>query len=129
MYHAFVNEGRSERDIAAALNLRGLRTDLDRPWNRGTVHQVLINEKYAGNNVWNRVSCKLKGRRIQNAPAMWVRADGAFEPLVAPELFIAAQDRIASRSDRLSERSEEHTSELLSLMRNSYAVLCLKKKQ
>src|SRR3546814_14147928 len=79
MYHAFVNEGRSERDIAAALNLRGLRTDLDRPWNRGTVHQVLINEKYAGNNVWNRVSCKLKGRRIQNAPAMWVRADGAFE--------------------------------------------------
>src|SRR3546814_7190871 len=26
-------------------------------------------------------------------------------------------------------RSEEHTSELQSLMRNSYAVLCLKKKQ
>src|SRR3546814_1799711 len=28
-----------------------------------------------------------------------------------------------------SLRSEEHTSELKSLMRNSYAVLCLKKKQ
>src|SRR3546814_7598801 len=28
-----------------------------------------------------------------------------------------------------AERSEEHTSELQSLMRNSYAVLCLKKKQ
>src|SRR3546814_2620223 len=27
------------------------------------------------------------------------------------------------------DRSEEHTSELQSLMRNSYAVLCLKKKQ
>src|SRR3546814_2139213 len=27
------------------------------------------------------------------------------------------------------QRSEEHTSELLSLMRNSYAVFCLKKKQ
>src|SRR3546814_9628055 len=27
------------------------------------------------------------------------------------------------------ERSEEHTSELQSLMRNSYAVLCLKKKK
>src|SRR3546814_2864358 len=27
------------------------------------------------------------------------------------------------------ERSEEHTSELQSLMRNSYAVFCLKKKQ
>src|SRR3546814_1379808 len=28
----------------------------------------------------------------------------------------------------LGERSEEHTSELQSLMRNSYAVFCLKKK-
>src|SRR3546814_3745304 len=28
----------------------------------------------------------------------------------------------------LSHRSEEHTSELQSLMRNSYAVFCLKKK-
>src|SRR3546814_3259626 len=30
---------------------------------------------------------------------------------------------------RLLKRSEEHTSELQSLMRNSYAVLCLKKKK
>src|SRR3546814_3396124 len=30
---------------------------------------------------------------------------------------------------RLRERSEEHTSELQSLMRISYAVFCLKKKQ
>src|SRR3546814_5523237 len=29
----------------------------------------------------------------------------------------------------MSKRSEEHTSELQSLMRNSYAVLCLKKKK
>src|SRR3546814_9562713 len=31
--------------------------------------------------------------------------------------------------DRLSKRSEEHTSELQSLMRISYAVFCLKKKK
>src|SRR3546814_1017244 len=31
--------------------------------------------------------------------------------------------------DRLRERSEEHTSELRSLMRISYAVFCLKKKK
>src|SRR3546814_6675157 len=30
--------------------------------------------------------------------------------------------------DLISKRSEEHTSELQSLMRNSYAVFCLKKK-
>src|SRR3546814_6284134 len=34
-----------------------------------------------------------------------------------------------SRSSSAGERSEEHTSELQSLMRISYAVLCLKKKK
>src|SRR3546814_4718344 len=33
-----------------------------------------------------------------------------------------------SKADRLLARSEEHTSELQSLMRISYAVFCLKKK-
>src|SRR3546814_6982570 len=33
------------------------------------------------------------------------------------------------RLDRVVERSEEHTSELQSLMRISYAVFCLKKKK
>src|SRR3546814_2191030 len=42
-----------------------------------------------------------------------------------------AQDRRGGddRRGRLRGRSEEHTSELQSLMRNSYAVFCLKKKK
>src|SRR3546814_6028217 len=36
--------------------------------------------------------------------------------------------RTPSRFDRARQRSEEHTSELQSLMRISYAVFCLKKK-
>src|SRR3546814_5223061 len=35
----------------------------------------------------------------------------------------------ADRGGHLSDRSEEHTSELQSLMRISYAVFCLKKKK
>src|SRR3546814_1792130 len=35
----------------------------------------------------------------------------------------------ASHYDEVPERSEEHTSELQSLMRISYAVFCLKKKK
>src|SRR3546814_6752252 len=39
-------------------------------------------------------------------------------------------DTLAKRADRAEElRSEEHTSELQSLMRISYAVFCLKKKK
>src|SRR3546814_5805585 len=39
-----------------------------------------------------------------------------------------AAGRRAHRQPRLADRSEEHTSELQSLMRISYAVFCLKKK-
>ena len=46
--------GKLEAEIAALLDERGVKTDLDRPWTRGTVHQVLTNEKYIGNNVYNR---------------------------------------------------------------------------
>jgi DNA invertase Pin-like site-specific DNA recombinase len=60
IYRLFVENGIPEREIANVLNGRGLTTDLGRPWTRGTVHQVLINEKYIGNNVWNRGSFKLK---------------------------------------------------------------------
>src|SRR3546814_10324469 len=38
------------------------------------------------------------------------------------------EDRIVRGCDRGRSRSEEHTSELQSLMRISYAVFCLKKK-
>src|SRR3546814_8009190 len=37
--------------------------------------------------------------------------------------------RVTATADRGFPRSEEHTSELQSLMRISYAVFCLKKKQ
>ncbi len=82
IYRSFVEEGRSENEIAALLNARRITTNLGRPWRRGTVHQILINEKYVGDNVWNRIWCKLQGARVRNRPDMWIRRDGAFEPLV-----------------------------------------------
>src|SRR3546814_2915828 len=43
--------------------------------------------------------------------------------------FAAAGDNAPSLLKELTARSEEHTSELQSLMRISYAVFCLKKKK
>ncbi len=103
MYRQFIDAGKVEREIANLLNQRGVRTDLDRPWTRGTVHQVLTNEKYIGNNVFNRRSFKLKREHVVNPEEDWVRADGAFEPIVAPELFFAAQERIRERNQRYSD--------------------------
>src|SRR3546814_4791829 len=42
---------------------------------------------------------------------------------------VAASGELVLSLARMNRRSEEHTSELQSLMRNSYAVFCLKKKK
>jgi len=103
IYQAFVHDGRSEQDIADDLNSRNITTDLGRSWTRGTIHQVLINEKYVGDNVWNRQSFKLKKKRVRNDPGMWIRAAGAFEAIVERDLFEAARAIITARSFRLSD--------------------------
>jgi DNA invertase Pin-like site-specific DNA recombinase len=103
VYRLFVESGRPEREIADELNQRGILTDLDRTWTRGSVHQLLINEKYIGNNVWARTSFKLKAEHVQNAPEQWIRADGAFTGIVDRALFDRAQVIISSRSDRLTD--------------------------
>jgi DNA invertase Pin-like site-specific DNA recombinase len=102
MYRSFVQDGKTEREIADLLNQRGVMTDLGRPWTRGTVHQVLINEKYIGNNVWNRGSFKLKMKRVRNNPDMWIRAEEAFESLIERSLFDAVQAIIRERSRKLT---------------------------
>ena len=103
MYRQFVDGGNVESEIASQLNDRGVTTDLSRPWSRGTVHQVLTNEKYIGNNVFNRRSFKLKKERLKNSPEMWIRADNAFEAIVDPQIFFTAQGMIRERNRRFSD--------------------------
>lgn len=103
VYAWFVEEEKSEREIAAILNSRSIRSDLGREWTRGTVHQLLINEKYIGNNVWARTSFKLKQRHVLNQPDQWIRQDEAFTGIVDKELFLRVQSIIAARTERLSD--------------------------
>ena len=103
MYRLFVDGGKAESEIAALLNEKGITTDLAGPWTRGTVHQVLTNEKYIGNNVYNRSSFKLKKKRVENSPELWIRADNAFEAVVDPQIFFTAQGIIRERNRRFSD--------------------------
>src|SRR5258708_6228540 len=80
IYSMFVEEGKSERDIALALNQRGIMSDLGRPWTRASIHQILTNEKYIGNNIFNPVSFKFNHRRAINQPPTRVRTPAAFPP-------------------------------------------------
>jgi len=103
IYQMFIRENRSEREIAEILNAQGILTDLGRTWSRGTVREVLANEKYIGNNVYNRRSFKLKKKRVVNTPDMWVRHEGAFDPIISPEDFYTAQGIILARARRLTD--------------------------
>jgi DNA invertase Pin-like site-specific DNA recombinase len=103
IYDLFVNRSLREQEIAEVLNRRGVRTDLGRQWTRGTIHQLLINEKYVGHNVWARTSFKLKGQHVNNPPETWIRADLAFPPIVDSAVFGRVQSIIAARAERLTD--------------------------
>ena len=114
MYHWFINEGLMESEIAGRLNGMQVRTDLDREWTRGTVHEVLTNEKYIGNNIYNRRSFKLKKLRVENTPDMWIKKEGAFESIVPPDVFYTAQGILRARAYRYSNE------DLIERLRNLY---------
>jgi DNA invertase Pin-like site-specific DNA recombinase len=103
IYGRFLKPGRTESEIATELNTRGIVTDLGRAWTRATVHQILTNEKYIGNNVYNRRSFKLKRKLVANGPEMWIRSDGAFKAIVELKHFLKAQAIIAARNRRFSD--------------------------
>jgi DNA invertase Pin-like site-specific DNA recombinase len=102
VYRLFLDERRTESEIAKMLNDERVLTDRDRPWTRGTVHELLTNEKYIGQNVFNRVSFKLKKKRVHNPPEMWVRDETAFEPIVDQAAFHTVRGIILGRHRRLS---------------------------
>ena len=103
IYRQFVEDGKSERQIADLLNAQGILSDLGRAWTRGAVHQILINDKYAGHNVWGRTSFKLKSRHVRNDPSEWIRHDQAFPALVSQASFEQARLIIEERSKRLTD--------------------------
>jgi len=103
IYRAFIDEGKNETEIADSLNARGIVTDFGRAWTRCTVHQILTNEKYIGNNVYHRTSFKLKRKHVENPPDKWVRADGVFEGIIEPEQFFRARGIILARSQKFTD--------------------------
>ncbi|MEM1098110.1 MAG: recombinase family protein [Planctomycetota bacterium] len=103
IYDLFISERLNENEIAGILNADNIPGELGRRWTRSIVHQILTNEKYIGNNVYNRISFKLKRKRVQNPPDMWVRAANAFPAIIDPALFYTAQGIILARSRTSSD--------------------------
>src|SRR3546814_10220624 len=85
-------------------------------------------ELFDGDRAWFNIGHECVDRHVgQGRTAIRLaHADGRDEALTFEELA-AASSRVAHWLEARG-RSEEHTSELQSLMRISYAVFCLKKK-
>ena len=121
IYHMFVDENMREREIARVLNSMGIKTDLNREWTAASVLQILTNEKYIGNNVFNKTSRKLteirsdEPRRIRRtAESDWVRAEGVFPAIIDKETFLIAKGMIKARCVRYDNEK------LLEMLRNLF---------
>lgn len=120
IYDQFTRKGLHESEIAKNLNAQKILTDLGRPWTRGTVRSVLTNEKYIGNNVYNRTSFKLKQEHVRNDKEMWIRKDRAFEAIVSTDLFYMARGMFFERNRRFTD--EEMLNRLKALLEQNQTI-------
>src|SRR3546814_4635655 len=133
-------DGKSPVAIARELNAEGVTGPKGRAWRdpsiRGDVRRgtgILNNELYVGVRVWNHkhsVKDPSTGKDVTrlNPESEWIRnavpelrivSDALWEAVKRQQQMLA--ERYASVK-QAAQRSEEHTSELQSLMRISYAV-------
>jgi DNA invertase Pin-like site-specific DNA recombinase len=91
IFATFVQDGKTEQQIASILNERGTMSEFGRPWTAERIRYMLKSEKYAGHNVWGHISFKLQKTKVHNAPELWVRASRVFEPIIEQSTFDAAQ--------------------------------------
>jgi DNA invertase Pin-like site-specific DNA recombinase len=101
VFHLFIDKHRTRSEIARILNARGVPWVRGHPWRMEAVHAVLTNERYAGTAIYNRKSGKLKAPIRENARELWVRKEGAYEPVIPMPRFLRAQQIIRDAAKRL----------------------------
>src|SRR3546814_1929211 len=117
---------RSNRTCTLVPYATRLRSEVERWLDGGPAHDVEVGEG-EGEGAGGRRGRHRRdavGERGPQAEAAVVRSVGERGEGHVP----AGEDACQVGGGHVAERSEEHTSELQSLMRISYAVFCLKKK-
>src|SRR3546814_3412818 len=83
-------------------------------------------EAYGGDRHGAEPECLVSDMRMPQMSGLQLQAELRRRGIVLPLVFVTAHGDVPLA---VEARSEEHTSELQSLMRLSYAVFCLKKKK
>jgi DNA invertase Pin-like site-specific DNA recombinase len=116
IFREYVVRRRSQASIARLLNNEQVPNHRGTPWSDAMVRNILSNEAYIGNSVYNRRSFRLKQVMKKNPPELWIRATGLFEPIVDKSIFLRAQQLLKEQYVRLSD---EH---LLKKLREALAI-------
>lgn len=104
IFHLYADEEWTAEQIAQHLNARNVPTHSGKRWFHSTILYILQNEKYLGDQSYNRTSAKLKGKKRKNDRSEWVVKRNAFRAIVDRQLFGRAQDvrlrRAGTKTDR-----------------------------
>jgi hypothetical protein len=102
IFREFVVHRRSRGSIVRWLNKEEIPNHRATPWSLAMVRQILSNEAYIGNSVYNRMSVRLRQAKKKNPPELWIRATGLFEPVVDKSIFLQAQNLLKEKQGRWS---------------------------
>ncbi|MGS4662060.1 recombinase family protein [Citrobacter farmeri] len=102
IYDLFIDDNMPEFIIAERLNEQNIPAENGTLWTRAKIHQILTNEKYIGNNIYNKTSSKLKSRLVKNPKNEWVRCDKAYKPIISKKKYNKAQEIIQLQSVHLT---------------------------
>jgi len=97
IYRMFISENKTFAGIAAELDQRGAPFLDGKRWSDHAVKTILTHPKYKGTAIYNRTTERLcsKSRRVPESE--WIAVPNAFEPLVEPRTFEAAQEALRQR--------------------------------
>lgn len=102
IFREFVVHRRSRGSIVRWLNNEEIPNHRATPWSLAMIRQILSNEAYIGNSVYNRMSVRLRQAKKKNPPELWIRATGLFEPVVDRSIFLKAQVLLKEKQGRWS---------------------------
>lgn len=103
IFAEFVDEKKTDIAIARQLNRAGIINQHGRPWTAEMIHNILRNENYVGNIIYNRTSRRLGQRLVKNHPDRWVRSGLVIDPIVDRALFERAQKIMDNRYVSISD--------------------------
>jgi DNA invertase Pin-like site-specific DNA recombinase len=120
IYRLFISEHKTFAGIATDLDERGAPFLKGKRWSDHAVKRILTHPKYKGTAIYNRTTERLCSKSRKVPASEWIVVPNAFEPLVEPRTFEAAQETLRQKF-RL--RSNEQVLEQLKSLLKTHGYL------